>query len=170
MGPLTWGDDMETPSLPWCGILWGVQEAGYPAQCRTALTGGLLTRTPSHYPGPQPLCNLPPHPRPGRGKDGAWWAGAGPEEGARDSVTGRAGRRGRRGWRGQAERQPPTARLPAGGGWVPGWGLGLGEDVTARPGSYGKVPIKTQTKARSSLYLEMPPEQPWCLGLGWRPR
>lgn len=59
---------METPSLPWCGILWGVQEAGYPAQCRTALTGGLLTRTPSYYPGPQPLCNLPPHPRPGVGR------------------------------------------------------------------------------------------------------
>lgn len=48
MGLLTWGDDMKTPSLPWCGILWGVQEAGYPAQCRTALTGGLLTRTPTH--------------------------------------------------------------------------------------------------------------------------
>lgn len=27
--------------------------------------------------------------------------------------------------------------------------------MTARPGSYGKAPIKTQTKARSSAYLEM---------------
>lgn len=35
---------------------------------------------------------------------------------------------------------------------MPGWGLGLGEDVTSRPGSYREFLIKyTQTKARSSL-------------------
>lgn len=122
----SWGCSLggmtETPSLP-CGILWGVQEA--------ALTGGLLTRTPSHYPGPQHLCHLPPHPRPGRGKDGAWWAGAGPEEGARDSVTGRAGQAGLAGAGGATATNCPPACRRRVGAWV-GFRFRRGCDCEAR--------------------------------------
>lgn len=86
-------------------------------------------------PGPQPL--HPPAPQ-------AWPGEAVPGLGRaqrKEPLTQSYRKSCRQGGRGQ-----PTAPPP--GGVAPGWGLGLGEDVTARPGSFGKVLIKTHTQSQ----------------------
>lgn len=101
--------------------------------CNMAPNGSLLrSPPPQHHPGLQPLCKLPPTPWAWpRGSMMPGWAGVGPRGRSRltQSYRKKQCRRGRRG---------ENRQLPAclGWGWLPGWGLGLGEDMTAKPGSY----------------------------------
>lgn len=116
------GDSLTT--LVWHRVGCAGSRPHYPLQ--DSPDWGLPARTPSHYPGPQPLCSLPPHPRSGHGKRGAWWAGAGPEEGALDSVTGRVGQAGP-----ASEHRQLPARPLEGGAWV-GFRVRRGCDCKAR--------------------------------------
>lgn len=133
-----WGG-LETRPLPWCGVCEVCrQQATLPSGpsyvCAGRPDGGLLSRTLT-LAGPSLGILRAPQ---------AWPREAVPGLGRaqrKEPLTQSYRKSGRRGGRGQ-----PTARLP--GGVAPGWGLGLGEDVTARPGSFGKVLIKIHTQSQ----------------------
>lgn len=122
---------METPSPPGCGIMGGVQEADHIAQLAllVCVQDGPDWGSPCQHPRTSPRAPGPLQ------SPQAWlrevgclvgWGGPQRKEPLDSELQEERGRRG-----GKNHQLP--ARLRGVGAWV---GLGLGEDVTARPGSY----------------------------------